>query len=460
MKNLKHDVCIIGAGPAGAAMATFLGKNGIRVAVIEKNMAETDRIVGELLQPGGVQKLHELGLEKALLGFDAQEVNGYALFMNNENFTIAYPTENGEPTKGKGFHNGKFVQALRAQMREQVLVDVIEGNAKHFIEATDGTVEGVCYEVKGDDTIYELRATLTIVCDGIFSTFREQLTSGAKKVSGYFLGMVLRDCVLPFPNHGHVIITDGSPFLAYPISNNEVRVLIDFPGDVPPRKGEELNNFLMNHILCFVPELMKPSFVAAVEEAKFKTMPNHHYAANPVAKNGVVLVGDSLNMRHPLTGGGMTVAFSDVHMLGSKLLKKEAFTSTEKMQNAIAEFYAERHQQIGSINILADALYKVLGNDDLKNACFNYLRRGGNYASEPIAILSALTRDKDLLMQHFFSVAMYGTKDMLLPIPTPSKIRRSKNMISSAIKIIAPLMNNEQPGTFTKLALNLGEKVF
>jgi squalene monooxygenase len=460
MENSLYDVCIIGAGPAGAAMASFLGKNGVSVVVIEKNMSETDRIVGELLQPGGVMKLRELGLEKALTGYDAQEVNGYALFMNGEHFTIAYPQQSDEHVSGRGFHNGKFVQALRREMKTHASVEVIEGNAQDFIETADGTVQGVRFCKKGDDASRELRAKLIIVCDGIFSSFREQLTSGNKQVNGYFLGMVLQNCDLPFPQHGHVIITDGSPFLAYPISSNEVRVLIDFPADNPPRKGEELNDFLMNKILGYVPESMKPSFEAAVKEGKLKTMPNHHYAANPILKNGVVLVGDSLNMRHPLTGGGMTVAFSDVHMLGSKLLKREIFTSEETMQNVVAEFYSERHQQIGSINILADALYKVLSNDDLKNACFNYLKRGGNYASEPIAILSALTRDKDLLMQHFFSVAMHGAKDIMLPLPTPAKIRRSKNMISSAVKIITPLMQNECPGMFTKFALNLGEKVF
>ena len=39
-------------------------------------------------------------------------------------------------------------------------------------------------------------------------------------------------------------------------------------------------------------------------------------------KEGVMLVGDSYNMRHPLTGGGMTVALHDVVIL-TRLLSKE-----------------------------------------------------------------------------------------------------------------------------------------
>lgn len=38
-------------------------QDGRRVCVIERDLSEPDRIVGELLQPGGYLKLIELGLE-------------------------------------------------------------------------------------------------------------------------------------------------------------------------------------------------------------------------------------------------------------------------------------------------------------------------------------------------------------------------------------------------------------
>jgi hypothetical protein len=41
----------------------ILLQDGRRVHVIERDLSEPDRIVGELLQPGGYLKLLELGLE-------------------------------------------------------------------------------------------------------------------------------------------------------------------------------------------------------------------------------------------------------------------------------------------------------------------------------------------------------------------------------------------------------------
>lgn len=43
--------------------SSYLLQNGRRVLVIERDLTEQDRIVGELLQPGGYLKLMELGLE-------------------------------------------------------------------------------------------------------------------------------------------------------------------------------------------------------------------------------------------------------------------------------------------------------------------------------------------------------------------------------------------------------------
>ena len=56
------DVIIIGSGVAGSAMACVLARDGRKVTVIERDMKEPDRIVGELLQPGGVRALSRLGL--------------------------------------------------------------------------------------------------------------------------------------------------------------------------------------------------------------------------------------------------------------------------------------------------------------------------------------------------------------------------------------------------------------
>jgi len=56
-------VIIVGSGIVGSALAAVLARDGRRVTVIERDLKEPNRIVGELLQPGGCKALKILGLQ-------------------------------------------------------------------------------------------------------------------------------------------------------------------------------------------------------------------------------------------------------------------------------------------------------------------------------------------------------------------------------------------------------------
>lgn len=451
----QFDVCIIGAGVAGGVLAAYLGKNNIRVAVIEKSLKEQDRIIGELLQPGGVLKLREMGLDHLIEGFDAQPVEGYALFLNGQNIQIPYPPQE----RGRGFRNGRFVQKIREYIQSLPSVTVIEGTVTD-LEEQDNTIRGVRYVDNADKEEKTLHAPLTVVCDGMFSIFRERLSQNIKKVSSYFLGIILKDANMPYKNHGHVIIAQPSPCLIYPVTSTETRVLIDFPSGEPPKKSPELTHFLKNEMGPQMPPSIQPSFYEAVEEGKFKVMPNHLIPATPKLRPGAVLIGDSLNMRHPLTGGGMTAAFTDIKSLGDKLIALKDFSNPAHVTEAVRTFYTTRHRQNATINILADALYGVMSNQDLKKACYDYLSRGGAYSAEPISILAAVSRDVNLLTRHFFAVALYGAANILRPVPTPRKVARSYRMLRSAVHILRPLAMNERPNRLVRTAVSISKVIF
>lgn len=57
------EIIIVGSGVLGSSLATVLSRDGRKVTVIERDLKEPDRIVGELLQPGGFNALRDLGLE-------------------------------------------------------------------------------------------------------------------------------------------------------------------------------------------------------------------------------------------------------------------------------------------------------------------------------------------------------------------------------------------------------------
>lgn len=89
---------------------------GRRVLVLEKSLSQPDRIVGELLQPGGFLKLRDLGLADCVENIDSCKVYGYALFKGGHVSCVKYPTEHyAFEVAGRSFHHGRFVQKLRAK---------------------------------------------------------------------------------------------------------------------------------------------------------------------------------------------------------------------------------------------------------------------------------------------------------------------------------------------------------
>jgi squalene monooxygenase len=432
----EFDICIIGAGMAGATIAAYLAPKGIKIALIDHCYKEKKRIVGELLQPGAVLSLEQMDLGHLLDGFDAQPVDGYALLQGEEKTTIPYPKH----YKGMGLHNGRFLQQIRASALQNESVTQIHGKALQLLENERHEIIGVSYRESITSETKSIHAPLTITSDGFFSNFRESLSNNEKTVTSYFIGLILKDCEMPFPKHGHVFLSGPTPFICYPISSHEVRILIDFPGDELPRK-QLLQAHLDANVTPYIPECMLNSYEKALQEGGFKVMPNHYMAAKPIIRKGAVMLGDALNMRHPLTGGGLTAVFSDIQILSTHLLAMPDFNNTDLIHEKIEAYYRDRQHANANLNILANALYGVMSNDLLKTAVFKYLQCGGANAQESIAILAGLNRNHYSLIKQFFFLAMFGAYDLVRESIT--NLPKATKILLDALTIIKPLAKNE-----------------
>ena len=60
----------------------------------------------------------------------------------------------------------------------------------------------------------------------------------------------------------------------------------------------------------------------------------------------------------------------------------------------------------------------VAAHEEMRQACFEYLKLGGIYSSGPISLLSGLAPKPSLLVMHFFMVALYGVGRLMQPRPT------------------------------------------
>lgn len=438
------DIIVVGAGALGATLAAALGhERRYKVLCIERDWSEPNRIVGELLQPGGVRWLKRLGLVSCLEGIDAQKIHGYGVFFKGDSVALPYPVEeNDERPCGYAFHHGRFISKLREATKSAPNVTCVEGTVVDLWEQ-DGRVMGVRYKQGSNE--YRAHAFLTIAVDGVFSRLRKDLTKTTSLKSSTFAGIVLEGVQLPFANHGHVVLCNPSPVLVYPISSTEARMLIDIPNDV----SADPASYATSHIAPQLPAVLREALEQALRTQKLRVMPASYMPGIPRLVPGALALGDAFNLRHPLTGAGMTVAFADGHLLREMLRDAPDLANREATLKHLAAFYDRRKAHASTSNILANALYAVFcGKDDeflpyMQEACFKYFTLGDFAVNGTMAMLGALNTNPYFLFSHFFSVAALGMYDLLAPFPYPSRIATAFGVLKSAAQVIKPLIDNE-----------------
>ncbi|KAK7397962.1 Squalene epoxidase [Neonectria punicea] len=430
----EADVVVVGAGVFGCAVAYALANQGRSVLLLERWLKEPDRIVGELLQPGGIAALEKLGLAHTLDDIDAAPCYGYTVIYHGEPVMVPYPNldENNQVPNawgghnkpgdqkqvGRGFHHGRFITQLRRACQghenitvvETEVVKTLHGDQTEQILGVESRT--INKETGAKDPDYYF-GQLTIIADGYDSKFRKQVLGTRPDVRSKFYALELIDCDLPAPGHGHVIIGNAFPVLLYQIGTHETRALIDVPQYLPEASTANggVRGYIQKHVLPALPDSIRPSAEKALADGKIpRSMPNSWLPPSRQTANGMILLGDAMNMRHPLTGGGMTVAFNDVVVL-AELLHPDRIPNLDDpkaINAAMDDLYWRRKSFTGIINVLAQALYSLFAANDrqlraLQLGCFDYFRRG--VIDGPCGLLAGIIHRPAILFYHFFSVA-------------------------------------------------------
>ncbi|KAL8724629.1 MAG: hypothetical protein Q9166_007839 [cf. Caloplaca sp. 2 TL-2023] len=474
----EADVVIVGAGILGTSLAVTLARQNRSVILLEKRLKEPDRIVGELLQPGGVQALQKLGLRHCLEDIDAIRVKGYEVIYYGNGVEIPYPLnaegdesgagaafhgEKMDPMRhsgvkrpeGRSFHHGRFIQQLRAAAMREENISIIESTVTGTIKnGWTGQVLGVEAETK-DERKDVYFGQLTVLADGYASRFRKEFITYAPVSKSKFYGLELIDADLPRSMHGHVILGEGAPVLLYQIGTRETRALVDVPDGTPSASTANggVKGHLRNVVLPSLPKCVQSSFERALDDGKLRSMPNSWLPPSTQQVPGMVLLGDAMNMRHPLTGGGMTVAFNDVLMLRDLLSPEKIpdFGDTARVKKQMRKFHWRRKNLTSVINILAQALYSLFAANDpqlraLQLGCFRYFQQGGQCIDGPVGLLAGIIRQPFVLFYHFFAVALLAIWLVLRQSPLyrlPLTLLSTVGIFWKACVVIFPFIFSE-----------------
>lgn len=115
----------------------------------------------------------------------------------------------------------------------------------------------------------------------------------------------------------------------------------------------------------YVAEHIKEPFIDSVTNGRVRSMPSSFLPADALEQPGTLILGDAFNMRHPLTGGGMSVALSDIIIWRELLKQIPSLTDYEALIRASRVFQIKRKNNHSFVvNVLAQALYELFAAND------------------------------------------------------------------------------------------------
>jgi 2-polyprenyl-6-methoxyphenol hydroxylase-like FAD-dependent oxidoreductase len=173
MTEIKTTCCIAGGGPAGMMLGFLLARAGVSVVVLEKHRDFLRDFRGDTVHPSTLEIMHELGLLKEFLALPHSRVQELSLQIGDDHLVVGH------------FENLPVQCKFIALMPQWDFLNFIADHARHYpgfdlrmrTEATDlllddGRVAGV--HANTLDGQIEIRADLTVACDGRHSTLRER----------------------------------------------------------------------------------------------------------------------------------------------------------------------------------------------------------------------------------------------------------------------------------------------
>ncbi|MGZ3600893.1 MAG: FAD-dependent monooxygenase, partial [Ktedonobacterales bacterium] len=175
LDTMETACCIAGAGPAGAMLALLLARAGIPVVLLEEHMDFDRDFRGDTIHPSVMENLREIGLDGDVLALPHTEMHTITIQTDDGPLTVAdfgqlratYPFITFMPQK-------LFLERIIAEAARYPNFRLVLGaRVEELVRAGDGegdSVRGVVY--RGQDGWHEVRALLTVGCDGRFSRLR------------------------------------------------------------------------------------------------------------------------------------------------------------------------------------------------------------------------------------------------------------------------------------------------
>ncbi len=319
-KSDQHDIVIVGAGPAGSALAYFLAREGRDVLLIDKADFPRDKTCGDGLTPRALSVLRRMGL--------LDQVAAAGCRINGLHFYAPDGTRVVSPIPAFGDFPNFLVVLPRFQLDHLLLQHALQAGAQFRpqVEAIDVVRQGeqiAGVTVRSASGPAELRARYVVLATGASVGLLERAHLLAatpqfgRAARGYYDGVGALTDAIEFHLEGAALPGYAWVFPTSATTANVGAAYFVIQGRQPPRSSprQVLDEFVAN-------PLMAGRLAQAHVNGSIKGYPlRFDFPATQVAFPGLMMVGEAAGLVNPLTGEGIDYALESAEAVAETLLE-------------------------------------------------------------------------------------------------------------------------------------------